>query len=127
MSDDRDFFRLPPVVAVEVLRNRYHLPAEVMLPQGDNELLLDLKHHAAAAILISHLRRLPAVLFEHVSGQQLGLVKGPQGTAYHSKITMPYNPSSIIAVPGHHQTGAPTKPRAFPPGRRRVFPKLSLR
>src|SRR3546814_20003107 len=116
MSDDRDFFRLPPVVAVEVLRNRYHLPAEVMLAQGDNELLLDLKHHAAAAILISHLRRLSAVLLEHVSGQQIGMVKGAQGTAYHNEIILPFQTSGLIAVTSNIPTGHPHIQRASPPG-----------
>src|SRR3546814_1711963 len=109
-----------------VLRNRYHLPAEVMLAQGDNELLLYLKHHAAAAILISHLRRLPAVLFEHVSCQQIGLVKGPQGTAYHSEIILPFKTSGLIAVPGKRPTGAPTIQRSFPPGSEWVYLKLYL-
>lgn len=123
---DQSFFQQQPLAAVAVLRSRYKLPPEVLLAEGDNELLLDLTHFAAAEILIKHLRKAPAILFENLSAQGNSPVKNRRGNPFYNEVIIPFKTNRQLTLPPKRPGRPVAIRRSFPPGSEWVYLKLYL-
>ncbi|MEC3878626.1 lantibiotic dehydratase [Parapedobacter sp. 10938] len=120
------FFQQQPLVAVAELRSRHNLPAEVLLTEGDNELLLDLAHFAAAEILIKHLKSAPVILYENLATQGNSPVKGRCGNPFYNEVIIPFKTNGQLPLPSKPPAPPPTVRRSFPPGSEWVYLKLYM-
>jgi len=96
----RERWRLPAAAQAEAQAARtpaaqaafvahYGLPQQVVLADGDNELLLDFSCPLALPLLAQRLKKGPAVLFEFIHRAASSLLTDPQQQAYANELLLP--------------------------------------
>lgn len=68
---------------------RYGLPQQVVLADGDNELLLDFNCPLALPLLAQRLKKGPAVLFEFIHQAASSLITDPRQQSYVNEVLIP--------------------------------------
>lgn len=79
-------------------RQQYQLPAQVLLVEADNELLLDFACPLALSLLVQQLKKGPVLLCEFGHGDQTPLVTDEHQTTYVSELIIPFvGPAPVLA------------------------------
>jgi thiopeptide-type bacteriocin biosynthesis protein len=105
---------------------RYHLPRQVMLAEGDNELLLDFDCLLATTLLAQRLKKGGVMLTEFVQDPASRLLTDAQGDSYLHEVIIPLAVSASAAVaparPAAPATGVVQ--RSFAPGSEWTYLKV---
>lgn len=80
---------------------RYELPRQVVLADGDNELLLDFDCSLALPLLAQRLKKGPAVLFEFIHQGGPGLVTDEHQQGYVNEVIIPFARAATPATSRH--------------------------
>ncbi|MBB6499231.1 lantibiotic dehydratase [Pedobacter cryoconitis] len=81
---------LKSVEETEAFRSKYKLPSRLVLAEGDNELLLDFDCPLVMPILVQHLKKKDAILYEFLHDQDSLLIAGKQQTNYLNELVIPF-------------------------------------
>lgn len=107
---------------------RYHLPRQVMLAEGDNELLLDFDCPLAAPLLAQRLKKGGVMLTEFVHDPTSRLLTDAQGDSYLHEVIIPLaGPGAAPAAAVPARPAAPVAEavqRAFAPGSEWTYLKV---
>ncbi|WP_216679679.1 lantibiotic dehydratase [Hymenobacter siberiensis] len=76
--------------ALAAFRATYRLPRQVMLADGDNELLLDFDCPLAVTLLAQRLKKGAAVLFEFIHRETSSFITDPLGQSYVNELLIPF-------------------------------------
>jgi len=111
--------------ALAAFRHKYQLPQQVLLADGDNELLLDFACPLALQLLAQRLRKGPATLFEFVHREASQLLTDDQQGSYLNEVLIPFAngaaaPAKALAPAG---TGAEVR-RSFALGSEWTYLKV---
>lgn len=82
---------LPAEEALKRLKTRYQLPSRVLLAEGDNELLLDFNCPYALQLLLQHLKKRDAVLFEFLQEKEHRLITDAANLSYLNEVIIPFS------------------------------------
>lgn len=74
---------------IQQLQEKFELPNLILMTQGDNELLLDLRNPVASAIMIKELHKGNVILHEYLFGQYESPVCDSAGARYNNEILIP--------------------------------------
>ncbi|RBL92480.1 lantibiotic dehydratase [Chitinophaga flava] len=116
--------RNSPAEALLAMWKKYHVPDQVLLAEGDNELLIDIRNPYGQQLAVEKLKKGNIELLEYYFGPASGLVVGEEG-AYTNEVIIPVLNKSYV----HQQVSpAPAVPervqRVFPPGSEWLYAKI---
>jgi thiopeptide-type bacteriocin biosynthesis protein len=105
---------------------RYHLPRQVLLAEGDHELLLDFDCPLAAPLLAQRLKKGGVMLTEFVQNPASRLLTDAQGESYLHEVIIPLVCASAAAVAPARPAApaAATVQRSFAPGSEWTYLKV---
>ncbi|RSK37525.1 lantibiotic dehydratase [Hymenobacter metallilatus] len=104
----REQWRLPAAAHAEVeaiatseqlraFREQYQLPAQVVLVDADNELLLDFASPLAVRVLAQRLKKGDTFLAEYIHRETGALVVDGQGNRYLNEVILPFTTNAPVA------------------------------
>jgi thiopeptide-type bacteriocin biosynthesis protein len=105
---------------------RYHLPRQVILAEGDHELLLDFDCPLAAPLLAQRLKKGGVMLTEFVQNPASRLLTDAQGDSYLHEVIIPLTCASAATVAPARSAAlaADTVQRSFAPGSEWTYLKV---
>jgi lantibiotic biosynthesis protein len=105
---------------------RYRLPRQVVLADGDNELLLDFDCPLAATVLCQRLKKGPATLFEFVHDANSQLVTDEQNNTFLHEVIIPFAHVEPTTAPVALRSVRSVQPvqRSFAPGSEWTYLKV---
>jgi len=127
-----------PETVLQLLKEKYRIPARVLLSEGDNELLIDFTSVYACTLLTDKLKKGDIVLYEQLFNEHTRLLANESGlfcnevvipvcnTAY-SKKEDAAGQKSVLAGEGGNRlvsTAGAAPRRSFPPGSEWLYVKI---
>ena len=114
---------LPSDAVHTYLKKKFNIPKLVQLAHGDNELLLNLASEFGAAILLNHLKRHTAVLFE-VLPTHADSLADEKGNRYRNEVVLPLQSTNRPHFEKLKEAKPPTLQRVFTPGQQWTYLKI---
>lgn len=106
------------------LKEKFGLPDLVLLANGDNELLIDLRSPIGGEIILKELRKRDLILYEYLFDQYESPVYDSTGAKYNNEILIPLKVEKSIKGVKFKADGSETIRRCFHPGSEWVFIKI---
>lgn len=106
------------------LKEKFGLPDLVLLANGDNELLLDLRSPIGSEIVLKELRKRDLVLHEYLFEQYESPVCDSAGKRYNNEILIPLKVDKLVKGIKFTPIGLESVRRSFHPGSEWAFIKI---
>jgi thiopeptide-type bacteriocin biosynthesis domain len=106
------------------IQERYGLPMEIVLADGDNELTLDLRNPVARRVLHERLRKGGVRLYENLFSPGASPVADTDGNTYANEVIIPFACRTTYTPPVVRTDTASAAVRSFPPGSEWLYCKL---
>lgn len=106
------------------LKEKFGLPDLLLLTNGDNELLIDLRGPIGSEILLKELCKRDLVLHEYLFDQYDSPVRDSKERQYNNEILIPLRVDKFVRGAKFKQDGSGTVRRYFHPGSEWVFIKI---
>ncbi|HEU4552180.1 MAG TPA: lantibiotic dehydratase [Chitinophaga sp.] len=87
-----------PEKALAAFREAYPLPNLVLLIEGDNELLLDLRNDISRSVLTSKMNKGDVILYEFLNGNE-GALLADQEKQFDNEVVIPVKNRAFVPVP----------------------------
>ncbi|HEY0177493.1 MAG TPA: lantibiotic dehydratase, partial [Pedobacter sp.] len=121
----KDIKDLRSAEETEAFKKQYGLPSRVMLAEGDNELLLDLDCSLAMTVLVQHLKKKDAVLYEFLHDEHSLLAADEKNANYLNEVILPFYTTRVQQrVPVLLREDRSAITRSFPPGSEWTYVKI---
>lgn len=110
---------------IEFFQKKHQMPDLVLLAEGDNELLLDLKNNVSKAILLSKISKGDVILYEFLHEAEKGLLENKDGM-FDNEIIIPVKNKKFVPAPAtlHSMTSYLYANRSFAPGSEWLYVKI---
>lgn len=106
------------------LKGKFGLPDLLLLTNGDNELLIDLRSPIGSEILLKELNKRDLVLHEYLFDQYDSPVRDSKERQYNNEVLIPFKVDKLVKSARFKPDGSGTIKRYFHPGSEWVFIKI---
>ncbi|WP_158538545.1 lantibiotic dehydratase [Chitinophaga skermanii] len=114
---------------LQTYREKWNMPARVMMAQADNELLLDLENDIAIGLLFENLAKVDVQLKEYLFAGEVTVVRDEQQASYANELLIPlhFTPKEkpiITTISAVKKVTSHTITRSFSPGSEWLYVKI---
>ena len=113
----------PATTALRMLKEKHRIPGQVLLSEGDNDLLIDFTSEFACTLLADKLKKGNVVLYEQLFNKDTRLLANERG-AFCNEVIIPLRNTVYQPVPAAEMPAAADLQRNFPPGSEWLYAKI---
>lgn len=106
------------------IREKYQLPKNIVIAEGDNELTIDISKSIGAEILVNKIEKSNVIVYENIYEEYQSPVKDTNGEMYANEIIIPLKTGKTVTAPILNEIPTDTPKRIFPPGTEWTYIKI---